>query len=115
MKRLFGPVFIVAGILHFVIPRTYEAIVPDYLPAKRELVYASGAAEIVGGAAALAPRSRRWASWLNIATLAAVFPANLHMALHPERYRQIPGGRPALLARLPLQALIIAWAWAARS
>lgn len=57
MKRLFGPVFIVAGILHFVIPRTYEAIVPDYLPAKRELVYASGAAEIVGGAAALAPRS----------------------------------------------------------
>jgi uncharacterized membrane protein len=57
VKRLFGPVFIVAGILHFVIPRTYEAIVPDYLPAKRELVYASGAAEIVGGAAALAPRS----------------------------------------------------------
>ena len=114
MKRLFGPVFIVAGILHFVIPRTYEAIVPDYLPAKRELVYASGVAEIVGGAAALAPRSRRWASWLNIATLVAVFPANLHMALHPERYRQIPGGRPALLARLPLQALFIAWAWAAR-
>ena len=75
--------FIVAGILHFVIPRTYEAIVPDYLPAKRELVYASGVAEIVGGAGALSSRSRRWASWWNIATLVAVFPANLHMARAP--------------------------------
>ena len=33
--------------------------------------------------------------------------------LHPDRYRMIPGGRPSLIARLPLQALIIAWAWAA--
>ena len=48
MRRLFGPVFIFTGILHFVIPRTYESIVPDYLPAHRALVYASGLAEIAG-------------------------------------------------------------------
>ena len=39
----------------------------------------------------------------------AVFPANLHMALHPEDYRELPGGAPALWARLPLQAVFIAW------
>jgi uncharacterized membrane protein len=113
MRRLFGPVFVFAGIMHFVIPRTYESIVPDYLPAQRALVYASGVAEIAGGAGVLHPRTRRIGSWWSIATLIAVFPANVQMALHPERYRAVPGGRPALLARLPVQALLIAWARAA--
>jgi uncharacterized membrane protein len=99
--------------MHFVVPRTYESIVPDYLPAHRALVYASGVAEIVGGLGAINPRTRRVARKLNIATLLAVFPANLHMAMHPERYEQIPGGRAALLMRLPGQALFIAWAYAA--
>jgi uncharacterized membrane protein len=108
-------VFIFAGVMHFVIPRTYESIVPDYLPAHRALVYASGVAEIAGGTGMLHPRTRLIASWWSIATLIAVFPANVHMALHPERYRTIPGGRPALIARLPFQALFIAWALAAGS
>jgi uncharacterized membrane protein len=115
VRRVFGPVFIFAGILHFVIPRTYESIVPDYLPAHRALVYASGLAEIAGGAGVLNSRTRRVGSWWSIATLIAVFPANVHMALHPDRYKAVPGGRPALIARLPLQALFIAWARAAAS
>ena len=113
MRRLFGPTFIFAGVMHFVIPRAYEAIVPDYLPARRAVVYASGVAEIAGGAGMLNSRTRRFASWWSIATLIAVFPANVHMALHPDRFRMIPGGRPALIARLPFQALFIAWAHAA--
>jgi uncharacterized membrane protein len=110
--RTFGPFFIFAGVMHFVIPRTYAAIVPDYLPAHRGLVYASGVAEIAGGAGVLHPRTRALASAWSVATLVAVFPANVHMALNPERYR-VPGGRAALLARLPLQAAAIAWALAA--
>ncbi len=113
MRRLFGPVFIFAGIMHFVIPRTYESIVPDYLPAHRALVYASGLAEIAGGAGVLHTRTRRWGSWWSIATLLAVFPANVHMVLHADHYKAVPGARPALIARLPLQALFIAWARAA--
>jgi uncharacterized membrane protein len=111
--RTFGGFFIFAGLMHFVIPRTYESIVPDGLPAKRPLVYASGVAEIAGGVGVLHPRTRQAASLWSVATLLAVFPANVHMALHPERY-PVPGGRVALLARLPLQALAIAWAHAAR-
>ena len=113
MRRRFGPFFVVAGTMHFVIPKAYESIMPDYLPAHRELVRASGVAEIVGGLGAMHPRTRRAASWLNIATLIAVFPANLNMALHPERYKMVPGGKPALLMRLPGQAMLIAWAYAA--
>jgi uncharacterized membrane protein len=108
--RLFGPFFVFAGVMHFVIPRTYESIVPDWLPARRAVVYASGVAEIAGGAAILHERTRRAGSRFSVATLLAVFPANLHMALHPERF---PVPRLALYARLPVQLLFIAWARAA--
>ena len=101
--------YLVAGTLHFLRPRVYEAIMPDALPAKRELVYASGLAEIVGGAGVLHPATRRAAGWWLIATLIAIFPANVHMAFNAERYRPIPA--PLLWLRLPLQALLIAWAW----
>ena len=99
--------FLAAGALHFLRPRMYEAIMPDALPAHRELVYASGLAELAGGAGVLHARTRRAAGWWLIATLVAVFPANVHMALHPERHRAIP--RWALWARLPLQGALIAW------
>ena len=113
IRRLFGPCFAFAGLLHFLIPRSYEAIVPDYLPAKRAIVYASGIAEIAGGLGTIHPRTRRVASWWSIATLVAVFPANVHMAINPDRYR-VPAGRFALYARLPVQGLITLWALAAR-
>jgi uncharacterized membrane protein len=113
-KRAVGPLFVVAGAMHFVVPDFYEAMMPRYLPAHRELVYASGVAEIAGGTALMHSTTRAWAGWWLIATLVAVFPANLNMALNPERYAaHVRGGRAALIARLPLQAVLIAWVHAA--
>jgi uncharacterized membrane protein len=112
LRRLCAGTFIAAGTLHFVMPRPYEAIMPPWVPAHRAMVYASGVAEAAGGAGLLT-RHRRWAGWWLIATLVAVFPANVHMALHPEDFRQVPGGRTALWARLPLQAAFIAFVRAA--
>jgi uncharacterized membrane protein len=113
IRRLTGPIFIVAGLLHFVRPRVYKAIVPDWVPAPDAMVAASGVAEIAGGVGLIVPRTRWLAGWWLAATLVGVFPANLHMALHPERYRNLPGGAPALWARLPLQGVLIAWVLAA--
>jgi len=112
-----GPFFVLAGAMHFAIPRVYERIVPPWLPAHRELVVASGVAEILGGAALMHPRPgvRRFGGWLEAATMVAVFPANCHMALNPGDYGEVPGGRATLLARLPLQAGFVAWALAAAS
>jgi uncharacterized membrane protein len=112
LRRACGPFFMAAGALHYILSRPYESIVPDYLPRRRALVMASGAAELAGGAALLHPATRRAAGWWLIATLLAIFPANVWMAQHPEGYR-VPGGRATLLARLPLQAALIAWVRAA--
>jgi uncharacterized membrane protein len=100
--------YLLAGTMHFVKPRAYEAIVPGALPAKREIVYASGVAELAGAAGVLHPRTRRAAGWWLIATLLAIFPANVNMAVNAGRFRAIPPW--ALWARLPVQALLIAWA-----
>ena len=113
MPRLFGLFFIFAGVMHFVKPRWYQRVMPPYVPHHRELVYASGLAEIAGGLATLHPATRRAGSLWSIATLLAVFPANVHMALNAEDFDDVPGGEAALWGRLPVQALFIAWAYAA--
>jgi uncharacterized membrane protein len=102
--------WIVAGALHFVIPRQYEAIVPPRIARwKRELVVVSGIAEIAGGLAVLPDRTRRGARWWLLATLVAVYPANIHMAINRKDFERIPA--PALWARLPVQFLFgwITW------
>jgi uncharacterized membrane protein len=102
--------WVVAGTMHFVIPRQYEAIVPPSLAQwKRELVVASGIAELAGGVAILPERTRRGARWWLLATLAAVYPANIHMALHPEQFPKIPAA--ALWIRLPIQGLFALLTW----
>jgi uncharacterized membrane protein len=99
--------WIVAGAMHFVIPRQYEAIVPPPLDERaRELVVVSGVAEVAGGLAVLPHGTRRAARWWLLATLLAIYPANIHMALNADRFPGIPA--PALWARLPVQGLF-AW------
>lgn len=110
-----GPFFVLAGAMHFVAPRTYRRIVPPYLPAPMALVYLSGVAEAGGGLGLMLSATRRWSGWWLVATMVAVFPANIHMARHPDQYPQVPGGATALRLRLPFQAVFIAWALAAGS
>lgn len=99
-----------AGTMHFVAPSFYESIVPPPLERyKRPVVVWSGLAELAGGLAVLPSGSRRLARGWLIATLVAVYPANIHMALAPERFRTIP--RPLLWARLPLQGLFAWLTW----
>lgn len=107
---LIGGLFIVAGAAHFIWPTAYERIVPDYLPMHRALVVASGAFEILGGIAATYPATRGLAGWGLIMLLLAVFPANVHMATHAASFADVA---PAwlLYARLPLQFVLIAWAY----
>ena len=108
-RLLMGAMYVTAGLAHFALTPLFASIVPDYLPAHRELVLASGVAEIAGGLGVIYPPTRRAAAWGLVVMLVAVFPANVWMARHPERWPSIPQGM--LYARLPLQVPLIWWAW----
>jgi uncharacterized membrane protein len=101
--------FTYAGITHFTNPEFFLAIVPPYLPAPLALVYISGVAEILGGLGVIPFVTRKWAGWGLIALLVAVYPANIHMALHPEDFPD--AGATALYLRLVFQLVFFAWAW----
>lgn len=100
-----------AGMNHFVNPAPYLGMMPDVLPAHLALVDISGVAEILGGLGLILPATRRLAAWGLIALLVAVFPANLNMALNhlPLGTSVVPAW--ALWVRLPLQLVLIAWAY----
>ncbi|HEY1189099.1 MAG TPA: DoxX family membrane protein [Gemmata sp.] len=89
-KWVLALLFVAAGVNHFVNPGFYVKIMPPYLPWHYELVLVSGAFEVLGGIGLLVPGLTRAAAWGLIALLVAVFPANLHMALHPEAFPNVP-------------------------
>ena len=107
LRAPLAALFVGTGTLHFTDPEPFVSIVPEALPAPRALVYASGVAELLGGVGLLHRRTVRPAGWWLIATLLAVFPANIGMALAPDRHPGIPEW--ALWVRLPLQAVLIGW------
>ncbi len=99
-----------AGVEHFVHTEEFASIIPNYLPWHFLLTQISGVCEISGGIGLLVPLARKAASLGLIALYIAVFPANINMAVH-----NMPVGgahHPLLLwLRLPLQAVLVVWAW----
>ena len=110
LKYLFAVSFMGAGVNHFLAQEFYARMMPPYLPWHLFLVYLSGLAEITLGGLLLVPRLKHFAAWGLIALLIAVFPANIRMAVHSDLFPEI--GEAMLWARLPLQAFLIAWAYA---
>ncbi len=102
-------VYSFAGIMHFVLPSAFTKIVPRYLPARKILVYISGFFEILFGVGLLFETTRSWSAIGLIGLLIAVFPANIYMA---QRFKE-KGNKYtwAAYARLPLQLLLIYWAY----
>lgn len=108
-RTLLASIFIAAGLLHFVAPAAYERIMPPYLPLHRELVYLSGACEILGGLGLFPRRTRPVAGIGLILLLVAVLPANVQMLLDA-RAAEKPSWWVALLwLRLPLQLALVVW------
>jgi uncharacterized membrane protein len=71
-----------AGVTHFTNPEFYDAIVPRWMPgSKRFWVQASGVMELTCTALMIPRRTRRLGGWLTVATLLAVYPANIQVAL----------------------------------
>jgi uncharacterized membrane protein len=95
-----------SGVLHFVMPKPYDTIVPSELPgSQRFYTYASGVAELASGALLLSPRTRKLGALSAVAVFVGVFPANLNLV---RLWKDKPlFMRLGAIARLPLQIPMI--------
>jgi uncharacterized membrane protein len=106
---LMAAFYVFAGVMHFVSERFYLRMMPPYVPNHRFWVLFTGVLEAGLGLALLFSEARVWAAWGIIGLLVLVFPANIHMAFHAEKFRK---ASPVFLwLRLPLQFLLIWWAY----
>ena len=84
---------------------------PPYLPFHRELVYLSGACEVLGGLGLFPKRTRPAAGIGLVLLLFAVLPANVQMLLDARAAGKPSWWLALLWLRLPLQPVLMAWAW----
>ncbi len=111
LRYVFGAAMIAIGITHFTDEAMFLKIMPDYIPQElhRPAVLVSGAAEILLGQLLIVPWTSRLAGWGLIALFVAVFLANIYLYQHRDL---MPDLSPTMhLIRLPIQALLIAWAY----
>lgn len=101
--------YIFAGINHFRKPGMYIKIIPPVFTNPKLLNILSGAAEIILGILLLFPFAKHFAAWGIIALLVAVFPANLYMFQNKKASFGLP--KWILFVRLPLQIVLIYWAY----
>ena len=104
--RIVVGTFLASGTVHLVRPETFDPLMPAVVPAHREVIYASGVAELLCAAGLLHPRTRRLAGWASAAVLVGVFPGNLKMAADALRTRN-QTFKAVALARLPLQLPLV--------
>lgn len=108
-KFILAFLLMAAGIVHFVKPQIFLKIMPGYVPFHLPMVYISGIAEIVCGILLLFPATQKIGAYLCITLFIAVFPANIEMArkfylIHHQYFW-------LTVLRLPLQLVLIWWAW----
>jgi uncharacterized membrane protein len=102
---------IVTGISHFTNTQSMVEMMPDFMPAKRELVYFTGVCELLAVVGLLWDRTARLASILLVIFFVLVLPANIAGSLKSVQIGGMQYGPVYLLFRVPLQLFFIWWVW----
>ncbi len=106
---IMSAIYILAGLNHFRVPKIYLTIMPPYIPYPEFMVFISGVIEVILGAALLWPPTTSMAAWGIVALLMAILPPHIYMIQNQKNWSKIPIW--ALWLRLPMQAILIYWAY----
>ncbi|MFO8147374.1 MAG: DoxX family protein [Bacteroidota bacterium] len=106
---LMAGIYILAGTIHFLKPKTYLRIMPRYLPAPKLLVYLSGAAEILLGIGLIFEETKDLAIYGIILMLIVFLLVHFYMLSSKKAGAGIPVW--ALWLRIPLQFGLMWWAF----
>lgn len=99
---------------HFAFTKGMAMMLPDFIPAKREVVYFTGFIEIAAAIGLFIPSLRQITAWLLIVFFILILPANIYAAMHQVNYQKgtLDGeGLVYLWFRVPLQMLFIIWVY----
>ena len=107
VATVYGLAFIWIGIAHFITPESFAEIVPPLFLFPMFWAYASGAMEIAGGLAVIAPKARVYAGRFLAVFLVGVYPANLYMWTHDIPYNGTSFGTLGHSIRLVIQIILI--------
>ena len=103
--------FIFFGIGHYVQTDSMITMLPDIVPARRQIILATGVLEFAIAIGFLVPATRRPAGLAAIAILIGFFPANIYAALNHTGMGGHAWGPEYLLIRFPLQVLLVICTW----
>ncbi|WP_458627372.1 DoxX family protein [Winogradskyella sp. PC D3.3] len=106
---LMAAMYIIAGFMHFIRPKSYMRIMPKYLPNHKILVYLSGIAEVFLGIGLCIPTLKVISIYGIILMLAVFLLVHVYMLSGEKASAGIP--KWILLIRLPLQFGLMYWAW----
>ena len=102
---------VATGISHFTSIEEMVAMMPDLMPAKREMVYFTGICELAAVIGLLWNKTAWLASVLLIVFFVLVLPANIAGSLKSVQFGGMEYGPLYLLFRIPLQIFFIWWVW----
>ena len=101
--------YVLAGINHFRKPELYFRIIPPFLTNKKFINEMTGLLEIMLGVYLCIPIFSNLAAISIIVLLILVFPSNIYMAMDEKAHLGLP--KWLLYVRLPLQFILILWAY----
>ena len=102
---------IATGISHFTNTEELAAIMPDFIPAKRELVYFTGICELLAAPGLVWDQTARLTSIMLLIFFVLILPANIAGSLKQVQFGGMEYGPLYLLFRVPLQMFLIWWVW----
>jgi uncharacterized membrane protein len=101
----------VTAVAHFTNTQQMIDMMPDFMPAKREMIYFTGVCELLAVVGLLWDKTARLASILLIIFFVLVLPANIAGSLKSVQLGGMEYGPWYLLFRIPLQIFFIWWVW----